>query len=68
MFVKTAAKASYPLEMLLNVATPYHIKLLLKLMYVVSNELKILIIKIFNTLLRVEIHLKTLEIATEKPL
>ena len=68
IFVKTAAKSSYPLEMLMNVANSYHIRLLLKLMLVVSNETKLLIISILMTLLRVQIPLKTLELATSQPL
>ena len=68
IFVKTAVKASYPLEMLMNVASPYHIRLLLKLLVIASSELKVLIIKILKTLLRVEIHLETLEKATQAPI
>jgi hypothetical protein len=61
-------KASYPLEMLMSVASPYHIRLLLKLLVIASSELKVLIIKILKTLLRVEIHLETLEKATQAPI
>lgn len=68
IFVKTAAKASYPLEMLINVANPYHIRLLLKLLIFVSNEVKIMILRIFKTLLRIGVPLKIYESATEKDL
>ena len=54
--------------MLMNVASPLHIRLMLKLLTIVSSELKILIIHILKTLLRTEVSPTILESATATPI
>ena len=41
IFVKIATKAPYPLEMLQNVANPYHIKTLMQMLMQVSVKCKL---------------------------
>ena len=57
IFVRIATKAPYPLEMLQNVANPYHIKTLIKMLFQVSAGLKLQILRILSTLLRIQVPL-----------
>ena len=57
IFVKVATKAPYPLEMLQNVANPYHIKTLIRMLFQVSPGCKLQILNIFSTLLRIRVPL-----------
>ena len=41
IFVKIATKAPYPLEMLQNVANPYHLKTLIQMLFQVSVQYKL---------------------------
>lgn len=57
IFVKVAIKAPYPLEMLQNVANPYHIKTLIRMLFQVSAGCKLQILNIIQTLLRIQVPL-----------
>jgi len=65
IFVKIATKAPYPLEMLQNVANPYHIKILLQMLFQVSVECKLQILTIFQTLLRIQVPLSVFDEAAK---
>ena len=61
IFVKIATKAPYTLEMLQNVANPYHIKTLLQLLLHVSCQNKLKILSIFQTLLRIQVPISVFD-------
>ena len=66
VLIKTATRSAYPLQMLQNIANPYHIRTLLEMIGLVSVNLNIKIAKIIRDLILIGVPMELFEISAEK--